>query len=830
MSRPTKWLRGWSRTPHILFLWFSHEFYYGTFRNGIEKKEKTNAGVSSAKLRLRNFFSLVCCFDPTCLFFWSVRRFVLGSPKHRMLSSPLQVFNWLLLSVVLLLLPPPSQTFSVSHWREQQQRPAAFGLYSTTTKQHGETATTTGSPTTVLLERHCKSGYSRAVATAAADDDNSKDGWSLPDQAILAQGDTSHYNSLLKRLFTNQTKASSSSSSSSSSLPGAMRLLRWMEEQQLVNVLSYSTVISGLLASVTAAVASSCTIEQSDATKTNTTLSSVELATDLLESMQQWYDSNVRQKITCNQSSNMLTTSTISTAPAESLTVTYNVVLKAWKTMSRTTTTTTTTSSSSSSSSTTTPSSSSPSALECAVRAEELLHRMMDRQVADTISYTTVIGILANTRDKSAAQRANAWFDRMMQRYDETLDKRIQPNVQTLNSVLHAWVQCGNVKRAEQLLRQMESWSHEGKSYLAPNVVSYSTVMSGYVWCEASTGIEKSVRLRVPFPCVHLIQFAHFLIKRWSKSRDKDALQRAEQAFDRLAAMHHNENNNNKEDTRPNLFVYVNLINAYAKQSTSSAAGDSSDGSSAAEKAQEALFSMYTEYKEGKNPDLKPNTQLVTTVMECWQRSGSNEAGEQAESLLGWLLTRYEESGYQDDDLCPNEYTFASAIAAWAKSRRFGKAVRARKLLNRMVQLYEAGHVKAGPNTHCYTAVINACAYCENEAVDKRNALKIAIATYKELCASSYGTPNKVTYLALLTALRNLLPPGTERTAAVQTVFRNAARDGHVDYQVIRRVQSALTQDELQDLLSAKLVSKKGEVNLGKLPVEWTRNAATTAR
>jgi len=149
-----------------------------------------------------------------------------------------------------------------------------------------------------------------------------------------------------------------------------------------------------------------------------------------------------------------------------------------------------------------------------------------------------------------------------------------------------------------------------------------------------------------------------------------------------------------------------------------------------------------------------------------------------------------------------------------------------------MIHLHDQGLLEARPNTICYTAVINCCAYtlekhCADE-VDRRAALRIAIQTFKELEQLSYAKPNEVTYSSLLTALRNLLPPSDSRSAAIQTVFQSAATKGYVDPLVVQRVKSALPPDQLNNLLPACLASAndddKGSVRFDRIPREWCRN------
>ena len=281
-------------------------------------------------------------------------------------------------------------------------------------------------------------------------------------------------------------------------------------------------------------------------------------------------------------------------------------------------------------------------------------------------------------------------------------------------------------------------------------------------------------------------------------------MEKAQKIFDKMVAAYEAGN----EECRPNLYCYVNLINTYVR----------SRDANCAQRAEDILIRMYNEYKKG-NSELKPNTQLFTLVIDCWWKSGAHNAEEKAEALLNWMI---EQDGY----LMPNEFTFSAVIAAWGRSRRFGKALRAYKILKRMIELHECGKISALPTTPCYTAVINSCAYCENEEVEKQNALKIAISTYKELRKSGHAHPNAVTFVTLLTALRNLLPRGKERSSAIQTVFKDAAKDGCVDDLVLRRVQSALTTEELRALFSTA-VQQDGNVCIDLLPNKWRRNASS---
>ncbi len=292
---------------------------------------------------------------------------------------------------------------------------------------------------------------------------------------------------------------------------------------------------------------------------------------------------------------------------------------------------------------------------------------------------------------------------------------------------------------------------------------------------------------------------------------------------------------------QPNLVSYVTLINSIVR----------SNQRGSAQVAEETLHEMYKEYKAG-SITIPPNARIVTSVIDCWQKSGERDAGERAERLLDWLLEIYGEERH--DSLQPNEYTFNSGaflrrgdhrfgtchvlsscapriylvytivISAWARTRKFGKAARAKAILSKMIQLKDAGIISASPNAHCYTAVINSCAYCENDSLDKSLSLRIAIETYKELLNSNHEGPNQITFSTFLTALQNLMPPNEKRAVAIRTIFKRCADDGLVSDLVLRRLQSSLSQDQLRKVLGKTVVSPEGTVNAEQIPLIWRRN------
>ena len=172
----------------------------------------------------------------------------------------------------------------------------------------------------------------------------------------------------------------------------------------------------------------------------------------------------------------------------------------------------------------------------------------------------------------------------------------------------------------------------------------------------------------------------------------------------------------------------------------------------------------------------------------------------------------------------------ATAISAWAKCRKFGKATRAKAILDKMRSSYVSGIIKSPPNIYCYTAVINACAYVERDSMEQREALKVFLATYKEMVNDEDVVPNNVTFSTVLTALRNLLPADHKRTDATRRVFQKCVDLGMCNPTVTQRLQSLLNTEELKELLGDERVDGNGAVITERLPEEWSQHVQSKAK
>jgi pentatricopeptide repeat protein len=336
-----------------------------------------------------------------------------------------------------------------------------------------------------------------------------------------------------------------------------------------------------------------------------------------------------------------------------------------------------------------------------------------------------------------------------------------------LLAVINAWVQSrepGCALRAEQVLIKMLQHYRNGNKDVKPNVVSFSTVINGWAKCS---------------------------------SEEAGAAKRAEKIFNLMLEEYKGGN----EDAKPNSISYCSLIDACVK----------SRDRGSLERAEDIYNGIYQNYV-GENDDMKPSTVLANQIMDAWSKSGQDCGGEKSEGMLNRLITLYKE--YGDAEFKPNDRSFTIVINAYAKSRRFRKAKKAREILDQMISAYKDGNSAAKPNVFSFTAVINACAFTVGDDLEKNEAMQIAIAAYKLL--GVYDSPNHVTYSCFLKACLNLIPKGPSQESALITVFKKCREHGQVTDMILKLLLRTLTPQQVE-----KIVGVNGTISIENIPDDW---------
>jgi len=129
-------------------------------------------------------------------------------------------------------------------------------------------------------------------------------------------------------------------------------------------------------------------------------------------------------------------------------------------------------------------------------------------------------------------------------------------------------------------------------------------------------------------------------------------------------------------------------------------------------------------------PGIQPDLVMYNTIIKCWARSASPEAGERAEAIL-WHMNCFigrnylfhpitKASRWSSDVVLPNVVTYNTVMDAWSKCGVAGSAERAEKLLKMMIDNPPGADGPIEPNATSFSTVIYAWSRSSDESGGER--------------------------------------------------------------------------------------------------------------
>lgn len=468
------------------------------------------------------------------------------------------------------------------------------------------------------------------------------------------------------------------------------------------------------------------------------------------------------------------------------------------------------------------------------LRMEEL-HDMGESHICpDVRSYTKVMNAMSRSGQPDAGILAEQLFARMETSALSGKNVAAQPNSFTYTALMEAYANCGNAKKAEEVLDSMIELYHTEESTVVPTARNFNACISAYakmgqplqaetVFLKMEEHYEQDGNAEAEPNSYHY----NSVITAWANCPEEGSAQRAEEVLARMAI--------------PTTVSYNAVIDAWAKSGVDDAA----------ERAEELLTKMEHLYETGTNMEAKPNVRSFNSVINVWAKSKRVDAAQKAEGVLHVMERLYQEGNV---DVRPDVHSFTSVIngtftsstlmlfsntitlshkdsftlifiypipTAWARSQTNGKAERAQTLLRQMNQMYLAGDSNVKPNVVAYNAVMNACAWTDGDVSEKNRAMDIAHHVMKELESSSLGRPDQVTYGTFLKVCATQMADCDSRRTIVEMLFRKCCKDGQVGHMVLTQLQQLVTDVKYEQITGRW---PEAEIKMEDLPQEWWCN------
>lgn len=413
----------------------------------------------------------------------------------------------------------------------------------------------------------------------------------------------------------------------------------------------------------------------------------------------------------------------------------------------------------------------------------------------ETEVYNLLLEIHAYSRSPEGGIHAEKLLARME---DPTVEFIARPNLQTYLNVMDAWAMRKNPSKAEAILKRLERrYQETDDEIVQPTADVYNKLMKAY---GMAGDVEKVEEIFVSLLDKEQDDPLRANNKSWVQimkafSALPNGTEKVQSLFREMIKTHRMGD----ENCKPRIDAYNTLIRAL---------GQRRDG---AEEAEAVLFDLISRYRAGDD-DVRPNGDTFRCVLTA-QRRRKNISAAKVEQLLQIQEGLYATTKQEDLKLDGRLYNVA--LYAIARSRDPKKAIRARRIVDKMRELEDQDQQLT---VRTYFNLLSACAYTSGSPDDKLGAFQIAVDALKELRETLNREPDSSCFGMFLKACANLMPESRKRDAVVEKVFRKCCNDGLVDDFVLSEFDRASSQALQLEVLGGFLDDDV------RIPKEWSKN------
>jgi pentatricopeptide repeat protein len=388
-------------------------------------------------------------------------------------------------------------------------------------------------------------------------------------------------------------------------------------------------------------------------------------------------------------------------------------------------------------------------------RAEVIMKEMLRRYEEDgdtewlpsEYCYTSVIAIWAKSRRPDGATKAQAVFDSMSR------GTRVRPNKFHYGALIHAWVEAGNIDRAEATLRSMVDDYKQGNKAAKPDAKVFLKVTEAFSRTGATERVDSLLRLMDNTGPLDVLRMLSKRNRKGDAKQAESILRQLQAACDageftvKLTREHYNA-------------TITALSNSRDKQ--------------AATRADALLTEMLHRYDKG-DKDKVPSEHAFTSVITSWSRSRQKGCGQKAQAVFDSMLQRWQAG---QESLRPTVKSYSALINAWGYE---GDVNRAELVLQQMQDDYLQGNKAAMPNTIAFNTVIAAWSRSKTaESLDRADRI---LRLMQELGNSGLGTkPDIVSFATIMAAcIHPGVKDGPERAIAYLAEAKDLYAQGDQD-------------------------------------------------
>ena len=260
------------------------------------------------------------------------------------------------------------------------------------------------------------------------------------------------------------------------------------------------------------------------------------------------------------------------------------------------------------------------------------------------------------------------------------------------------------------------------------------------------------------------------------------------------------------------------------------------DREKAVKRALEIFQEMTEAYHRTTKITVRPTTEHYNHALEALTASKSPKAFTQAEKLLSALEDTLRDNNSENEvkllpngrpgnsNVGPDAECYKLVLRTLQNRKKFPQTFsEAMDILKRMKDRLEViqQHSSQQSCTEVFSAFILVCATCRAKSEGPRKKVMATVLRTIEDMRLLGLQPDSSTYAALIEAVPHLMPQGKNRHRLLESIFRKACNEGHVDQTLLEHFKLAASTS-----LFTKLVVSQSRIveNMKVVPESWTRN------
>lgn len=323
---------------------------------------------------------------------------------------------------------------------------------------------------------------------------------------------------------------------------------------------------------------------------------------------------------------------------------------------------------------------------------------LIGMEAPDTKCYGAVIRAWAGVPDFNAAERAQFWFDRCLEK--NVFDNKTATI--TFNIVLNAWGRLGHAERAEEFLLEAFRLCDDGRfAFQGPDNLSFLMVLNA-----------------------------------WNRSKIASAPERVSKLLSMMKSLC---DNHQFQLSNPSIEIYNAALETWAQKPDSGSQVES------------MVQQLEQDYERSGDPNQRPSLKSYVASIRAWANTNSEDAIARAQAIVKKL----EYLGAKGaDEFIPDTMVYTALMQVWANSNRDPAVDKVVALLNKMQLLARSGRRQAIPSVVTYNIVLH--------TLVKHDDLDLAVELLMEMVDNSSSfvpKPDTISYTTVMHGLQHTNNP-----------------------------------------------------------------------